>query len=121
MQLKHATLTQLRGYLKTANLWKSGLNTRIENVVNGFKCRLSFPPTSHAVVGTSPPVDDAQNHLSIDVIHIEGTNFIHCVDRMTGWSEVGLLTCLDLITLVKSFHRTQIIRQGTPCQIMCAQ
>lgn len=121
VQLKHATDTHLRGYLKPFDLWHDSLDSQIQKVVNSFKCRLSFPSTPHPVLGSSPPVSEAQTHLSIDVVHLEGLNFLHFVDSRTGWSKAGLLALRDPTTQVKVFQRIQVFRHGVPCTVMCVQ
>lgn len=55
------------------------------------RCRPASPPKPHAVVGPSAPKEEIQAHLSVDVMNVEGNNYLHCVDRVSGWSEVGLL------------------------------
>lgn len=48
-QLRHATFTKLCGYLTSAELWHHSLQDRIKDVVNGWRCRLSFLPTQNPV------------------------------------------------------------------------
>ena len=84
IQLKHATHTQICDYLKSAGIWKSTLFSRIKDAIKSCKCKLAFPPQPHPVAGPSSPANEAQTHLSIDVISIEGINYLHCVDRVTG-------------------------------------
>lgn len=114
VQLKHATHAQMRSYLRCAGIWNDTMERRVTDVVKKCRCRLAFPPESHAVVGPTPPSEDIQVHLSIDVISLEGVNYIHCVDRVSGWSEIGALSRRGLDEQVKVFRRIQLNRHGIP-------
>lgn len=118
-QLKHATKSQLSSYLKTADMWYDGLLAQIEGAISGCKCRLAFPPTPHAVASSTPPGTEVQCHLSVDVINLEGHNFLHCLDRASGWSEIGMLSRKDLAEQVRVFRRIQANRHGIPRSIHC--
>lgn len=105
-------------YLRSAELWNGFMAPLIENVGNACKYKLSFPPTPHAVASTSPIPEEVQMNLAIDVIYLGGQLFLHCIDRVTGWSEAGLLCIRDLSEQVRILCRIQILRHVTPHTIL---
>lgn len=118
VQLKHATVTQMMMYIRSAGLDNGDLKPRVEDAVSGCKCRLAFPPTPHAVASATPLSEDVQAHLAVDVICLRGNRFLHCIDRVTGWSEVGLLCRRDLAEQIRVFNRIQIHKHGLPRTIL---
>ena len=51
------------------------------------------------------------------MINIEGYNFLHVVDKGTGWSELGLIRRKLLKEQIKVFRAIQIYRHGLPTSI----
>ena len=118
LQFKHGTLTQIANYLKSAGLWDRSLKSRITTIINSCKCQLASPPAPHAVIGLEPPPNEPQSHLSIDIIQLSGINFLHSLDRATGWSEIGRLSRRDLRIQIDTFRHIQLNRHGVPQTIM---
>lgn len=65
------------------------MDNRVSNAIVGSKCRLAFGPKPHAVDGTSPPCEETQNYLAMDLVHLEGVNVFNCVDCVSGCYELG--------------------------------
>lgn len=119
VQLKHASVIQVQNYLNTAELWSNDQLPLLNSVISSCKCRLAFPPEPHAVASTSPPGNEIQRHLAVDVIHLGDQNFLHCIDRITGWSELGILSTRQLSEQVNVLKRIQINKHGVPRTIHC--
>lgn len=72
------------------------------------KCNLASPPASHAICDPNPPEQDAQTHLSMYVIYLEGTHFLHIIDRVTGCSEVDRISRQILDEQIQVIKRVQL-------------
>lgn len=60
-------------------------------------------------MGPTPSTDDAQTQIEIDNIQLDNANFLHYVDRISGWYEIGLLRRRNLITQVlNSFYSYRV-------------
>lgn len=121
VQLKHATETQLIKYIKYVGWWRPDMKESIAEALSSCWCQLAFHPLPHPVVGATPPSVEVQAHLAVDVITIEGQRFLHCVDRVTGWSEVCVISSRDLDTQARAFKLIQIYRHGVPRTIVSDQ
>lgn len=106
-------------YLRCVDMGSDTVQTRDADKISKFQCRLVFPPEPHPVVGTTPPSEDIQAHLSIDVIHLGGANYLNCVDRASGWSEVGTLRSRILDEQAKVFRIIKMNQHGIPQTIIC--
>lgn len=105
--------------MHSAGILSNDINASFEVLINSCQCIIAFPPTNYSVESSTTPKHDAQTHLSIDLISISGSNFPHCVDRVTRWSEIGLNRRRDLAEQVKAFKRIQIHLHGAPRTIIC--
>lgn len=86
-------------------------------MVDSCKFHFEFPPTTHPVVRKSTPAEEIQENLAIDVIHIHENCFLHCIDRVPGWSVVGFVNGRMLSEQVRVFKRVQLPRHGIPRSI----
>lgn len=59
-----------------------------------------------------------QTHLSIDVISLEGKNFIHALDRYTCWSQFSQLSRRALEEQVRIMKLFQLYPHGVPSTIL---
>lgn len=73
----------------------------------------------HPVASVAPTDEDIYCHLVFDVITLDGEGFLNCIDRSTGWSEVGVLNRRDLMEQVRTFRRIQVNLHGMPRTILC--
>lgn len=119
LHLKHASVTQMRDYLKAGDLWSRTLQTTLVDTVQSSRCHIATPPTPHPLSSTSPPSPNAHEHLAIDVIDLEGTRFFHCVDRCTGWAELRALRSRHLAEQARVFKVIQLWRHGIRRSILC--
>eukprot|EP00171_Calliarthron_tuberculosum_P001417 IDg1417t1 len=117
LQLRHGTATQMRDYIRTAGRWYSALNKEIELVLLACECKIAHPPKPHAVASVNPPNRRKHEDVAVDIINLEGFNFLHIVDKCTGWSEIGNLRRRDLKEQVKIFRKIQVLRHGPPFKI----
>ena len=108
-------------YLKAAKLWNCGMKTDIIEIVSSCKCQLAFPPTPNPVVGIVPPPNDAQTHLSLDIISLSGLNFLHIIDHATRWSEISHISRKELSVQISALRRVQLHTHGVPQTIQADQ
>lgn len=99
----------------------------MENVVKFIimdcGCLLGDPLTPHPKVATRPPTDRPQALISIDVIKLEGNNFLHSVDECTSWSEATHIASKfgfkSMEFQTKVLYDMHILRHGPPLTIRC--
>lgn len=117
LQLRHGTKTQMTDYIKAAACWDDSLNQPLEDLLSSCKCHLAFPPKNHPIASINPPKTEKQSHVLVDILNLEGFNFLHVVDRATGWSELGLLRRKLLKEQIRVFRAIQLHRHGPPLTI----
>lgn len=110
--LKHATKAGTKDYLRSAGLWTTNTEENLDTVLSSFVCQLAKPLPRQPIVSTRPPDYQKQREICIDVIFFEQSPFLHCVDRATGWSEVGFLRHRSLEQQILIFKRIHVYRHG---------
>lgn len=119
--LRNATNSHQRNYLQTYDLWTNYLLSLFYTVISGCCCQLAFPQTLHPAVIASPPGIEAQAFLTIDVILLHENNLLHCLDRVTGWSEAGALHNRELSEQARIFRNIQTNNHFIPLFVLCDQ
>lgn len=118
LQFKKASQTQMEIDLEAAEVSDNSLQLLIHDIVHSCKCQLSFCTPLHPVSSVRVLSDEEKIHLQIDVTSIGGNRFMHSVDRVTDWSEVGFLCRRELVEQVRIFCCIKIYRHGTPRTIL---
>lgn len=119
LHLRHATATSLKNYIRAAGMWDTSMESIIGDVIQTCPCRLAHPPTPHVKVATRPPSTSPQAHISLDIIHLGGKNYLHTVDECTTWSEAGHIPNRTMETQIRVLTRIHHLRHGAPKTIRC--
>jgi len=117
LQLKHGTKTAMQDWIKASKLWDPALEKSIDEVLLKCECKKASPLNPHPQVSTTIPDRKPQEEVALDIITIEGSKFLHIVDKCTGWSETALLKQKTLKHQIRVFINSQIHRHGTPTKI----
>jgi len=117
LQLQHGSFTQVKNYLKTANLWKDDMKPRLRSVLNNCPCVLEKPPAPRPTISARPPSLAQPGEVSIDVVTFAGHLYLHVIDRSTRWSELGHLSSKRLDTQIAVFKSLYLYRHGPPLSI----
>lgn len=119
LQLRHGTATSMENYIRAAGLWHGSMQNTIAEIIQQCGCQLAFAPKPHVKVGVRPPSTEPQACISIDVIHLEGKNYIHSIDECTTWSEAGCIPNKSMESQIRVLKRMQHLRHGAPRTIRC--
>ena len=119
LQLRHASRTSMLRYIKLAGITDKNVRKMVDAVVSECPCNLALPPKPHSKISARPPSDRPQERISIDVIHLEGRNYLHAVDESSRWSEAGHICSKAMRVQIDVLYRMQHLRHGSPKFIRC--
>lgn len=77
VQLRHASATAPRSYIRTAKMWSDDMDKIVQKLIQECAFRAAFPPMTHSKVAKRSPRTDAQGHVSLEVVHLDGREFLH--------------------------------------------
>lgn len=78
-------------FICEAQLWNQSYKLRMKKETTDCSCVLAAPPPLRPVYATISTRKRNQTYLSIDVVYINNASFLHVIDALTKWSELGVL------------------------------
>lgn len=87
--LGHGSYTDVEAYIKSAGMWHKSMCNELSRVLETCGFILIKPPKTHPKVAVLPPSAQTMIGISIDVMCLEGNNFLHSVDECSTWSKAG--------------------------------
>lgn len=117
LQLQHGSFNQIKNYLRSANLWTESLAPQLRSVLDNFPCVLQEPPAPRPVISSNPPNLAHPGEVSVDIITLAGHFYLHVIDRLTRWSELGYLSSKRLEVQIAVFMSIFLFRHGPPLSI----
>lgn len=115
IQLGHGTRTQMHFFLKETRKWPAEYTGIISKAIE--KCVYSFAAASTQLLVCSKncPPRVIQKHISIDVIYLRTTPFLHIVDNRSGCCETGVLRIRHLCGQIDILKQIQLSNHGITC------
>lgn len=114
LQLRHASLTAMKYWIKAIRLRTPDLEENIKQLLLECNCKLAKHPVAHLINSVNLSTTSKQEHPCLDHVFIEGMPILHIVDKCTSWSETFAMGTRQLDSECGAFTKARLHHHRLP-------